>query len=221
MDRRTFIGSVAGGLLAMPLAARAQQDARTRRIGILMGIAENDPEGQARVAAFRQGLQDLKWVEGRNIRIDIRWGTGDATRVKAYAAELVSLAPDVILATNTPTVRALQQATRAIPMVFAGLTDPVGDGAVTSLSKPGGNITGFSSFDAAIAGKWLQLLKEISLNIVRVAVIFNPDTAPHSIFMPALEAAAPSVALKLIRATVRDTAAIENAVHPGLAWVTG
>ena len=212
MDRRTFIGSVAGGLLAVPLAARAQQDARTRRIGILMGIAENDPEGQARVAAFRQGLQDLKWVEGRNIRIDIRWGTGDATRAKAYAAELVSLAPDVILATNTPTVRALQQATRAVPMVFAGLTDPVGDGAVTSLSKPGGNITGFSSFDAAIAGKWLQLLKEISLNIVRVAVIFNPDTAPHSIFMPALEAAAPSVALKLIRATVRDTAAIENAI---------
>jgi putative tryptophan/tyrosine transport system substrate-binding protein len=212
MDRRTFIGSVAGGLFAVPLAARAQQDARTRRIGILMGIAENDPEGQARVAAFRQGLQDLKWVEGRNIRIDLRWGTGDATRVKAYAAELVSLAPDVILATNTPTVRALQQATRAIPMVFAGLTDPVGDGAVSSLSKPGGNITGFSSFDAAIAGKWLQLLKEISLNIVRVAVIFNPDTAPHSIFMPALEAAAPSVALKLIRATVRDTAAIENAI---------
>ena len=211
LDRRTFIGGVMGGFFAVPLAARAQ-DARTRRIGILMGIAENDPEGQARVAAFRQGLQDLKWVEGRNIRIDLRWGTGDATRVKAHAAELVSLAPNVILATNTPTVRALQQATRAIPMVFAGLADPVGDGAVTSLSKPGGNITGFSSFDAAIAGKWLQLLKEISPNIVRVAVIFNPDTAPHSIFMPALEAAASSVALKLIRATVRDTAAIENAI---------
>ena len=212
MDRRTFIGGVTGGLLAVPFAARAQQDARTRRIGILMGIAENDPEGQARVAAFRQGLQDLKWVEGRNIRIDIRWGTGDATRVKAYAAELVSLAPDVILATNTPTVRALQQATRAIPMVFAGLTDPVGDGAVTSFSKPGGNITGFSSFDPAIAGKWLQLLKEISVNIVRVAVIFNPDTAPHSIFLPALEAAALSVGVKLVLATVRDTAAIENAI---------
>lgn len=212
VERRTLIGGLMGGLLALPFAARAQQDARTRRIGILMGTAESDPEAQARVAAFRRGLQDLKWVEGRNIRIDLRWGTGDAIRVKAYAAELASLAPDVILATNTPTVRALQQATRAIPTVFVGLADPVGDGAVTSLSKPDANITGFSSFDTSIAGKWLQLLKEISPNTVRVAVIFNPDTAPHSLFMPALEAAAPSVGLKLIRAIVRDAAAIENAI---------
>jgi putative ABC transport system substrate-binding protein len=211
VSRRTFI-TMLGGAAAWPFAARAQQAGRVRRIGVLMGIAESDREGQTRLTAFRQGLQDLNSPESRNIRIDYRWGAGDAARIKDYAAELIGLAPDAILATNTPTVRALQQATQAIPIVFAGLSDPVGDGFVASLSKPGGNITGFSSLDPAIAGKWLQLLKEIAPGIVRIAVIFNPDTAPHSIYLPAIEAAAPSLAVTLSRATVREAGAIEGAI---------
>jgi putative tryptophan/tyrosine transport system substrate-binding protein len=183
-----------------------------RRIAILMGIAEDDPEGQVRIAAFRQGLRDLTWLEGRNTRIDIRWGAGDVTRVKSYATELASLAPHVILATNTPTARVLKQATKTVPIVFAGLADPIGDGIVASLSKPGGNITGFTSFNAAIASKWLQLLKEISPGTERVAVIFNPDTAPHAIFLPVMEATAPQVAVTLLRAPVRDKAAIESTI---------
>jgi putative ABC transport system substrate-binding protein len=212
IGRREFISAFGGAVVAWPLAGRAQQTSRMRRIGVLMGQAEGDPEGQARVAAFRLGLQELRWTEGNNIRIDIRWGAGDATRIKAFVAELVNLTPDVILGVNTPVVRALKQATQTIPIVFAALSDPIGDSIVTSLSKPGGNITGFSGFDPAIAGKWLQLLKEISPGIARVAVIFNPDTAPHSLFWPAFEAAAPLVGVTLIRATVRDTAAIENAI---------
>ena len=211
MRRREFI-TLLGGAATWPVAAKAQQAERMRRVGVLMGLAENDPEGQARIAAFRQALHALKWAEGNNLRIDIRWGTGDAARTKAYAAELVSLAPDVILGTNTPTARALKQATETIPIVFAGLTDPIGDGIVASLSKPGGNITGFTSFDAAIAGKWVQLLKEASPGIERVAVIFNPDTAPYAIFLPVMETVAPQVAVTLIRAPVHDTAAIESAI---------
>jgi ABC-type uncharacterized transport system substrate-binding protein len=211
MKRREFMAFV-GGALALPLGARAQQSGAKRRIGIFMGQLESDPQGQARVAAFREGLRELKWVEGNNISIDIRWGSGDAAQVSAFAAELVSLAPDVILGSNTPQMRALKQATQTIPIVFAGLADPVGDGIVASLSKPGGNITGFSSFDAALGGKWLQLLKEISPGLVRVAIIFNPDTAPHSLFLPTLEPAAQSAGLTLVRANVRDTTAIERAI---------
>jgi putative ABC transport system substrate-binding protein len=212
MKRREFITLLGGAAAAWPMAAQAQQPERMKRIGVLMGIAESDPEGQARVAAFRQGLQALKWVEGGNINIELRWATGDATRTRAYAAELVSLAPDVIFAQNTPIIRELVRETRTIPIVFAVVSDPIGDGFVTSLSKPGGNITGFSSLDPDVAGKWLQLLKQVLPSIRRVAVIFNPDTAPHSIFLPALEAAAPSFAVDLIHATVRDTAAIESAI---------
>jgi putative ABC transport system substrate-binding protein len=213
MKRRQFIGLVSGAAFAWPLSARAQQPEQIRRIGVLMGTAEGDPEGQARVAAFRQALQELKWTEGNNVRIDIFWAAGNAARASAFAAELVKLAPDVILGTATPTMRALRQATQTIPIVFAGLADPIGDGIVKSLSKPGGNITGFSSFDAAIAGKWLQLLKEMSPGSTRATVMFNPDTSPHSIFWPALEAAAPSAGMTLIRATVHDAGAIEDAIR--------
>ena len=211
MKRREFMVFL-GGALTLPLGARAQQSGAMRRIGIFMGQLESDPQGQARVAAFRQGLRELKWIEGNNISIDIRWGSGDAAQVSAFAAELVNLAPHVILGSNTPQMRALKQATQTIPIVFAGLADPVGDGIVASLSKPGANITGFSSFDAALGGKWLQLLKEISPNLVRVAIVFNPDTAPHSLFLPELEVAARSAGLRLVRAAVRDTAAIEGAI---------
>ena len=213
MKRRKFITLLGGAVVAWPLAAGAQQSERLRRVGVLMGVAESDPEGSVRIAAFRQALHALKWVEGNNLHIDIRWGTGDAARIKAYAAELVSLAPDVILGTNTPTARALKQATETIPIVFAGLSDPIGDGIVASLSKPGGNITGFTSFDAAIAGKWVQLLKEVSPSIERVAVIFNPDTAPHAIFLPVMETVAPQVGVTLIRAPVRNIAEIESAIN--------
>jgi putative ABC transport system substrate-binding protein len=220
MRRREFIAAL-GGVAAWPIAARAQQQGGTRRIAVLMGTAE-DTDGRLRLSAFQQGLHDLNWVEGRNVSFAIRWGAGDADRTKTFAAELAGLAPDVILATNTPTARALKQATDKIPIVFAGLADPIADGIVASLSHPQGNITGFTSFNAEIAGKWLQLLKEVSPGIARVVVIYNPDTAPYAIFLPVMEAVAPQIAVTLVRAPVRDAAAIENAINalanaPGIA----
>jgi putative ABC transport system substrate-binding protein len=219
MRRRAFIAAL-GAVAAWPIAARAQQGV-TRRIAVLMGTAE-DSDGKLRLAAFQQGLHDLNWVEGRNVSFAIRWGAGNADRTKTFAAELVGLAPDVILATNTPTARALKQATDKIPIVFAGLADPIADGIVASLSSPQGNITGFTSFNAEIAGKWLQLLKEVSPGIERVVVIYNPDTAPYAIFLPVMEAVAPQIAVTLLRAPVRDAAAIESAINalasaPGVA----
>jgi putative ABC transport system substrate-binding protein len=211
MRRRHFITAL-GCVAAFSIAARAQQRPASKRIGVLFGLAESDPEAQSRLTAFRDGLRDLKWTEGINIQIDVRWGNGDGRRVRSLASELVQLAPDVILGVNTAPVRALKQATRTLPIVFTGLSDPIGDGIVTNLAKPDGNFTGFSSFDPALAGKWLQLLKEISPNIVRAAIIYNPDTAPHSIFLPALDAAAPSLGIALVRATVRDSAGIEDSI---------
>jgi putative ABC transport system substrate-binding protein len=218
MRRREFIGAL-GGLAAWPIAARAQQPGATKRIAVLMGTAA-ESDGKARLAAFQQGLHDLHWVENRNVSFIVRWGAGNADLTKAFAAELVGLAPDVILATNTPTARALKQATDKIPIVFAGLADPIADGIVASLSSPQGNITGFTSFNAEIAGKWLQLLKEISPGIERVVVIYNPDTAPYAIFLPVMEAVAPQIAVTLQRAQVRDQAAIESAIN-GLAGAPG
>ncbi|MEA2943917.1 MAG: hypothetical protein QOD09_4446 [Bradyrhizobium sp.] len=218
MRRREFIGAL-GGLAAWPIAARAQQPGATKRIAVLMGTAE-ESDGKARLAAFQQGLHDLHWVENRNVSFIVRWGAGNADLTKAFAAELVGLAPDIILATNTPTARALKQATDKIPIVFAGLADPIADGIVASLSSPQGNITGFTSFNAEIAGKWLQLLKEISPGIERVVVIYNPDTAPYAIFLPVMEAVAPQIAVTLQRAQVRDQAAIESAIN-GLAGAPG
>jgi putative tryptophan/tyrosine transport system substrate-binding protein len=200
MKRRDFITLLGGTAAAWPLTVHGQD--QTKRVAVLMGIAQDDPEGQARMAAFQQGLRDLGWQEGRNLRIETRWGTGDASVITTYAAELVSLAPDVILATNTPTARALKQVTATIPVVFAGLTDPIGDGVVASLSRPGANITGFTSFNAEIAGKWLELMKEVAPETKRAAVIFNPKTAPYAIFLPVMEAVAPKVGLTLAPAPV-------------------
>jgi putative ABC transport system substrate-binding protein len=210
MRRREFIATL-GSLAGWPFAARAQQAGGIKRVAVLMGTAE-DTDGRGRLAAFRRGLQDLKWVEGRNIHLDVRWGAGDAVRTKAFATELVSLGPDVILATNTPTARSLKQATETLPIVFAGLADPIADRIVASLPSPGGNITGFTSFNADIAGKWLQLLKEMSPGIERVLVVYNPDTAPHAIFLPVMEVLAPQIGVTLIRAPVTDRTAIENAI---------
>jgi putative ABC transport system substrate-binding protein len=181
------------------------------RIAVLMGVAD-EPEGQARLAAFQRGLHDLKWEEGRTVHIDIRWGAGDASKIKVYASELVDLAPDVILATNTPTARTLKQATKSIPIVFAGLSDPIGDGIVESLSRPAGNITGFTSFNAEIGGKWLELLNEIAPATKRAAVIFNPRTATQAIFLPIMEALAPRMGIALMRAEVSDQASISGAI---------
>jgi ABC-type uncharacterized transport system substrate-binding protein len=175
-----------------------------------MGGSEDNPNFQQYVAAFRQGLADANWREGHNIRLDVYWGNSDAARIDAYAAQLVSLAPDLILATNTPTARALKRTSKTIPVVFAGLSDPVGDEIVASLSKPGGNVTGFTSFNAPITGKWLELLKEVSPSTERAGVIFNPKTAPYAIFLPVMEAIAPQVGITLNQMPVGDQAAIET-----------
>jgi len=160
MRRREFITLLGGTVLAWPLDARAQQPDQMRQIGVLMNIAVSDPEGQSRVAAFRQGLQELGWNEGRNVRIDYRWDANDAVRSRGYAVELIAFAPDVILAAASPVVAALQEATRTVPIVFATVIDPVGAGFVESLARPGGNTTGFTLFEYSMSGKWLELLKE-------------------------------------------------------------
>lgn len=216
MKRRESIILLATTAAAYPLAAMAQPAGPTRRIVVLLGNVEGDPLVQGRLKSFRDALRQLNWIEGNNLRIDLRWGGGDPARIRAQAAEAVGLAPDVILTTSTPPTRAAQQATRTIPIVFAGVSDPVGDGFVASLAKPGGNVTGFSNTDAAMAGKWMQLLKEITPGVKRIAVLYNPDTAPHSVFLPALEAAAPPLGVTLVRATVREPGAIDGVVA-GLA----
>ena len=213
MKRREFIALLGGATAGWPLMVHAQQQAgATKRVAVLMGSAESDTAAQIRLGFFKKGLAEKNWTEGRNIRLDVRWGGGDAARAQALARALVDLAPDVILATNTPTARALKQATETVPVVFAGLADPVADRIVASLSKPGGNITGFTSFNAAIAGKWLQLLKEISPGIDRIAVMYNPSTAPYSIFLPVMQVVAPQIGVSLIPLLVGDEAAIETAL---------
>ena len=162
MRRRQFITSLGGAAAAWPIAVRAQQPERIRRIGVLMSLTADDPEGQARLAAFLQGLQQLGWTDGPNVRIETRWGAGDADRSRRYAAELVALAPDVILASGTSTMGPLLRVTRTVPIVFTQVTDPVGAGFVDSLARPGGNATGFTLSEYGISGKWLELLKEIA-----------------------------------------------------------
>ena len=177
MRRRAFIAAL-GGAAAWPVVARAQQPERMRRIGALMSFAENDPEGQARIAAFREKLRSLGWIEGRNINVVIRWATGSAESIQRSAKELVTLQPDLILSATTPTTTSLRQQTLVIPIVFANVSDPIGSGFVASLSRPGGNTTGFINLENSMAGKWLGLLKEIAPQASEVAFVFNPTTAP-------------------------------------------
>ena len=195
-----------------PPSARAQQAEQMRRIGVLLSTSESDPLAGKRMKSFQEGLRELGWIEGRNVRFDNRWAEGDAHRYGAYAAELVSLGPDVILTGGTPSLRALQQATRTIPIVFVSVSDPVGDGFVASLATPGGNMTGFSNYDPAMVGKWLELLKEIAPNTKKVAVVYNPDTAPDSIFLPPLKNAMHSFAMQMVPTLVRTVAEIESAI---------
>ena len=173
MKRREFI-SLVGGAAAWPLAARAQQGERMRRIGVLVSRAEDDPEGQAQIAAFVQTMQSLGWTTGRNVQIDIRWGAADAASSRRYAAEMVALAPDVILTASSAATVAVQEATRTLPIVFVNVSDPVGAGYVASLARPGGNVTGFTFVEYGMSGKWLELLKEIAPGVTRVAILRDP-----------------------------------------------
>jgi ABC-type uncharacterized transport system substrate-binding protein len=209
--RREFITGL-GGAAVWPLTARAQQRERMRRVGVLMNIASDDPEAQARLAAFLQGLQEWGWSVGRNVRIDYRWGAGDADHVRRYAAELVALAPDVILAYGTSTVGPLQQITRTVPIVFTQIVDPVGGGLVASLARPGGNATGFTLFEYGISAKWLELLKQIAPRVTRVAVLRDPTIAGGIGQFAAIQSVAPSFGVELSPTDVRDAGEIERAV---------
>jgi putative tryptophan/tyrosine transport system substrate-binding protein len=210
MRRREFIALLGGAAVAWPLAARAQQ-ASSRKIGVLMPMAESDPEAQPRVAAVRQEFEKLGWVDGRNIRIEFRW-TGDPDHMRAYATELIGLSPDVLLATSNPGLAALRRETRTVPIVFVSVADPVGSGFIESLAQPGGNITGFTNFEPSIGGKWLQLLKEIEPGVARAAVLFHPEIAANISILHAVQAAAPSLGVTLTPAGVHDRAEIEQAL---------
>ena len=211
IGRREFI-SLLGGAAGWPLAARAQQPERMRRIGVLTNLVADDPEAQARVGAFLQGLQELGWAVGRNMRIEYRWGAGDADRTREYAAELVALAPDVILTSGASALAPLLQATRSVPVVFAQVPDPVGAGFVNSLARPGGNTTGFITYEYGLSGKWLELLTQIAPSVTRAAVIRDPAVSAGTGQWGAIQAVAPSVRVLVSPVNVRDAGEIERDV---------
>ena len=211
IPRREFI-TLLGCAASWPLAARAQQRDRVRRIGVLHGRDENDPVAKTFVSAFSQALADLGWTDGRNVRMELRLGGGDINRIRASAQELVGLQPDIILTGTTPATAALQRETRTIPIVFAGAGDPVASGLVPRLDRPSGNVTGFALYEASLGGKWLELLSEIAPGLKRAAIMFNPDTAPVSTFMSSLETAARSLKVVPIPAPVHSDVEIEAAI---------
>ena len=214
MRRREFITLLGGAAATWPLAARAQQRDRVRRIGILMGWSENDPEYRPRIALFLSALAKSGWVEGQNLRTDIRWTNGDPGLARSLAKELVAAQPDLIVAATTPVTAAVQRETHTIPIVFAVVSDPVGAGFVASLPRPGGNITGFINIEAAMGGKWLDLLKKVAPGLTKVAIMANPDTAPAggSYFLSSFETAARTLAIEPVVAKVRSEAEIETVV---------
>ncbi len=217
MRRREFIVLVGGAAVGWPLTARAQQPVRVRRIGLLMGYPEGDLQAQANVSALREGLRTLGWIEGRNIRIDYRWAGADADKARTFAKELVGTTPDVIVPSTNQVTAILQQETRTIPIVFAFVGDPVGSGFVTSLSRPGGNLTGFANFENSIGGKWLEVLREIAPRARRVGFIFSPNAAPNVGFFRAAEAAAPTFGVKLIPLPVNNAMEIERGITASAA----
>jgi len=212
LKRREFITLLGGAAVTWPLAARAQQPERVRRIGVLMPFTADDPEAQARMLAFAQGLQHLGWSIGRNLRIDIRWGAGDADRNRRYAAELLALTPDVVLANGSPELTPLHQATRSVPIVFANVVDPVGQGFVASLARPGGNVTGFTQSEFGQSGKWLELIKEIAPHVTRAAVLLNRAFAAGLAQLGAIQAVAPLFGVEVSPIDTRDASEIEHAV---------
>jgi putative ABC transport system substrate-binding protein len=218
--RREFIAGL-GSAAAWPVVARAQQGDRVRRIGVLMpGEENNDPQAKSRLSAFTQALAGLGWTDSRNVRMDLRWGGNDINRIRALAQELVGLQPDIILTPTTPATVAVQRETRTIPIVFANVSDPVASGIVARLNQPGGNITGFASFEPSLAGKWLELLSEVAPGLKQAAIMFNPDTDPVPTYMPSLETAARSLKVAPIMAPVYSDVEIETAII-GLGRVPG
>ena len=213
MRRREFIAGL-GSTAAWPLAASAQQEDRTRRVGVLWAFRENAPEGNALLSALRQGLSEFGWIDGRNLQMDVRWAGDSVERMQVFAKDLVDLHPDVIHTTSTPATEALRRETRTIPIVFAGISDPVGAGFVSSLAHPGGNLTGFINIEASLAGKWLELLRDIAPGIRRAALLFNPDTAPGggNYYLPSFEEACRSVDVVPIAGQVRSDAEIETVI---------
>jgi putative ABC transport system substrate-binding protein len=211
--RREFIALLGSAAVAWPLGARAQQPERMRRIGVLAGLPEDDPEIKAQLAAFRQGLDRLGWSQGRNARIDSRFAHANVDQVQALAKELVALQPDVILAHTTPVVAALRRESRTVPIVFVYVSDPVASGFVASLARPGGNTTGLLLYEASITGKWLAMLKEIAPRITRAALVGDPKTPTYDYFLRTAEAIAPSLAIELVPSPVQTTADIERAIE--------
>jgi putative ABC transport system substrate-binding protein len=209
--RREFI-TLLGGAAAWPLAARAQQGNRVRRIGVLMPGDENDPVAKPSVSAFSQALSGLGWTVGRNVRMDVRWASGDINRIRALAQELVGLQPDVIVTSGTVATVTVQREMRTIPIVFVTVGDPVASGLVERLNQPGGNMTGFANYEATLGGKWLELLSEIAPGLKRAAIMFNPDNGPYSILMPSLETAARSLKVEPFIAPVHSDIEIETAI---------
>jgi len=204
IGRREFVALLASTAV-WPFAARAQHSERMRRIGVLMGLVANDPEAQSRVAAFENSLRELGWVKGRNLSIEYRWA-GDGDGLRGHVAELLAMEPDLILANTTPVTAALQKQSRGVPIVFTQVSDPVGQGFVSNLAQPGGNLTGFTSFEFSIGTKWLEALKQTAPHVTRVLLMFNPQSAPFAdLFVRPVEAAAPNLSVAPIRAAVRDT----------------
>ena len=213
MRRRDFIALLGGAAASWPLGARAQQSNRLRLVGVLFAMAPSDPEAEMRVKAFETGLRELGWVEGRNMRLEYRWAPRDAGLLLSQATELVGLGPDVILATSTPVAAALRQG-NPLPIVFVQVIDPIGNGFVQNLARPGGNLTGFTSFEFTVGSKWLEALKHVAPAVQRVALIFNPDTAPfaHLFWQPVVEAA-PAFDVEPIQTPVRDAGEIKHAIE--------
>jgi putative ABC transport system substrate-binding protein len=213
MRRREFITLVGGTAIAWPLAAWAQQTDRVRRIAVLMGLAESDPEGKSRIQAFRQGLRDLGWIEGRNVRIDYWFAASNLDVIEKLVAEVIGSSPDIIVTHSTPIVATLRRATTSIPIIFAGLNDPVGQGFVSSLAQPGGNITGFTFIGFELVGKWISLLSDVKPDLSQVALMFNPDTSAfYDSYLQSLKALPTTSSVEVNAAHVRSTADVDSAI---------
>jgi putative ABC transport system substrate-binding protein len=213
MRRREFIGLLGGSAMAWPLTAHAQQPGKVRHIGFLSGNAESDPQAGLYLAALKEGMRQLGWIEGNNVKIEVRWAAADLNRMAVLAKELVGLQLDLIVGQTTPVIAALQRETKSIPIVFVVVSDPVGSGFVASLPRPGGNMTGFVNLEASMASKWIELLKEVAPNMTRAAVIFNPDTAPHAYYESAIIPAARSQSVEPVELPVRSISEIDKSLE--------